>query len=287
MKRIMVATDFSERSDRAMRRALLLAKEHGSELELVHVIDADRPRRFIDSERAAAEELLGEIAGTFRRVDGVVCTTHIVIEDPFAGLVAAAEETRPDLLVLGPHRRQILRDAFVGTTAERTIRSVSCPVLMINATPSDRYSHVLCATDLSGASRSALTRLAAMPLARFARVTVLHVFDAPGMRLSMSHSMPKEEQERYVKDLESEAIGRLSKFLADVELPVSRMLARRESTITSNEILLTAIEQDADLIMVASTGKSAAARFFLGSVAEQVLRSATIDVLVFPAPAGA
>jgi len=282
MKKIMVATDFSERSDRALRRAVLLAKETDAGLELVHVVDTDRPRRFIDSEGAAADELLAELAGTLRRMDNVAAKTRIVMEDPFAGLVAAAEEGQPDLLVLGPHRRQLLRDAFVGTTAERTIRSVRCPLLMVNATPTSPYRHMLCATDLSDASRSALVRLAARPMGKQLAITVLHVFDAPGMRLSMSHAMPKLEQERYVKELEAEALGRLSKFLTGSGLAVSRMVAKRESTIIANEILIAATEQGSDLVMVATTGKSATNRFLLGSVAEQVLRSASVDVLVYP-----
>ena len=41
MQRIMLATDFSERSDRALRRTVLLAKAHGAVLDLVHVVDDD------------------------------------------------------------------------------------------------------------------------------------------------------------------------------------------------------------------------------------------------------
>lgn len=43
MKKIMFATDFSERSDRALRRAVILARAHDAVLEIVHVVDDDRP----------------------------------------------------------------------------------------------------------------------------------------------------------------------------------------------------------------------------------------------------
>jgi len=40
MQRIMLATDFSERSDRALRRAVILARAHDASLDLVHVVGA-------------------------------------------------------------------------------------------------------------------------------------------------------------------------------------------------------------------------------------------------------
>ena len=56
MKQILVATDFSERSHRAVRRARLLAREPGARLLLLHVVDDDRPQRLVAGEAAAARE---------------------------------------------------------------------------------------------------------------------------------------------------------------------------------------------------------------------------------------
>ena len=57
---------------------------------------------------------------------------------------------KPDLLVIGSHRRQILREVFVGTTAERTIRTAVCPVLMVNASPTTNYQHIMRTSALTG-----------------------------------------------------------------------------------------------------------------------------------------
>ena len=87
MKRIMFATDFSERSDRALSRAVILAKAHDAVLEIVHVVDDDRPRRIVDHEVNDARQLLGELARSLKDLDGVSCSTQIVQDDPFAGIV--------------------------------------------------------------------------------------------------------------------------------------------------------------------------------------------------------
>ena len=62
MKLILVATDFSARSDRAIRRAGLLAREQGARLMLLHVVDDDRPERLVAEEMATAQELLENTA---------------------------------------------------------------------------------------------------------------------------------------------------------------------------------------------------------------------------------
>lgn len=78
MKKIMLATDFSERSDRALRRAVILARAHDVVLEIVHVVDDDRTRRIVDHEVDDARQLLGEHARSLKDLDGVSCSTQIV-----------------------------------------------------------------------------------------------------------------------------------------------------------------------------------------------------------------
>lgn len=282
MQRIMLATDFSERSDRALRRAVLLAKAHGAVLDLVHVVDDDRPRRIVDHEAVDARVLLRELAHSLRSADGVTCETDVVLSDPFAGIVKAVAEKKPDLLVIGPHRRQILKDAFLGTTAERTIRSVDCPVLMANGPPVAPWRHILLTTDLSDNARNALQRFAALGLGRGARQSVLHVFDAIALRLAMSDSMPKGNRESYLADRQSEARRDLARFMADLAGLRAELVVRQDTTTTAHEIHEAAEALTADLIVVSTHGKGALARFFLGSVTEKTLQSAKVDVLALP-----
>ena len=282
MQRIMLATDFSERSDRALRRTVLLAKAHGAVLDLVHVVDDDRPRRIVDHEAVDARTLLRELAQSLRSADGITCETEVVLSDPFAGIVKAVAEKKPDLLVIGPHRRQILRDAFLGTTAERTIRSVNCPVLMVNGPPVANWRHILLTTDLSDNSKTALQRFAALGLGRDARRSVLHVFDAVALRLAMSDSMPKDDRESYLADQQSEARRDLARFMANFPALQAEIVVRYEETTTAHEIHKAADALNADLIVVSTQGKGALARFFLGSVTEKTLQSATVDVLALP-----
>ena len=199
MKSILVATDFSERSDRAIRRATLLAKQTGAALTLIHVVDDDQPGRIVDTEREVASRLLNEQTATLASVDGVSCTSRVVLESPFAGIVQAVRDDAPDLLVIGPHRRQALRDVFIGTTAERTIRTVNCPVLMANAPPVGQYRKPLLTSDLSDCSRTALERYASLGISGHASLSILHVFDVPALGTAMTNTNSRDHNADHLR----------------------------------------------------------------------------------------
>ncbi|GGO50742.1 Nucleotide-binding universal stress protein, UspA family [Roseovarius pacificus] len=282
MKTILVATDFSERSDRALRRATLLALQFGATLALVHVVDDDQPRRIVEAERDAAAALLRQTAATLEEMDGVVCRTRVVLASPFLGILEAVADMSPDLLVIGPHRRQVLRDVFIGTTAERVIRSVDCPVLMVNAPPAGPYGHIMQTTDLSDCSRDALRRFSLLGIGAGARNSLLHTFHAPALRLVMGHVMQKEDREKHLADERRDAALELSRFVASVDIGQARQVLRYEASPAPHEILKAANEEDADLIVMSTHGRSGLLKMLLGSVTEQVFRTAQIDVLAIP-----
>src|SRR6185295_18670506 len=154
MKLILAATDFSARSDRAVRRAGLLAREQDARLMLLHVVDDDRPERLVAEEMATAQDLLEKTAGAV--LADLRCEAKVVLGDPFEGIAKTARESAADLIAMGAHRKQILRDVFIGTSIERVMRLRIAPVLMVNAEPSTAYERGLVATDLSEHSAYAL-----------------------------------------------------------------------------------------------------------------------------------
>lgn len=290
MTKIMLATDFSERSDRAQRRATLLGRQMGSSLSLVHVVDDDQPRRIVKSECDMASALLQELCSTIKSVDGLQCETRVVLDDPFAGIAAAAIEDQADLLIIGPHRRQMLRDVFVGTTAERTIRSVNCPVLMVNAPPVGAYGRVMFATDFSQQAARAVEACAELGLAHRADTAILHVFDAPAARLAMSHALPADDREAYVGERRDEAARQLAEFVDTIQWHAHhhdlRQILWQDKRGPAEEILKASKDERADLIVIGTRGRTGLSRLLLGSVAEAVLQRADCDVLAVPASAG-
>ncbi|MCY6380763.1 universal stress protein [Hoeflea prorocentri] len=282
MKTIMLATDFSERSDRALRRATLLAEQFNASLSIIHIVDDDQPKRLVEREKQIAENYLHQLEKTVTKMDGVTCTSEVIFGAPHDGIAQATNNASPDLLVVGPHRRQALHDVFVGTTAERTIRAVQCPVLMVNAPPLGHYRRVLLTTDLSESARATIERFLALGIPQKADCELLYVFDAPALHLAMSHTIGIDEKEAYIADEKENAAKDLADFTSTLGGEIFDQILRLAKQKPAQEILTVAQSQESDLIVVGTSGKGGIAKFFLGSVAEEVLRSADRDILAVP-----
>ncbi|WP_052117926.1 universal stress protein [Novosphingobium pentaromativorans] len=287
MQRIALATDFSTRSDRALRRSILLARQFSAEIVLVHAVDDDQPPRLVAAEQGAADVLLSELAATLRSVDGVDCETRVVLGEPFQAIAEAAERVNSDILVMGPHRRQALRDVFIGTTVERTIRESRRPVIMANALPAGRYDRVLIATDLSECSERALMEAGRLGLLDCVETLVFHAYDAPARSMMGRAAMTADELNDYIADEEDRAGNELSEFLQRVDLlPSQRFIELIEAPVY--EMVRECVrKQKVDLIVMGTHGRTGASKFFLGSVAEEVLRYSDVDVLIVPSDSGA
>jgi len=282
MKRILVATDFSERSDRAVRRATLLAHAHAASITLVRIVDDDQPKRLLRVEKDEATAILAQQARSLREIDGVDCDYRLVLGEPFAAIVQAAREEAADLIVIGPHRRRLLRDVFIGTTAERTIRESTLPVLMANSVPAGAYRHVLVAVDLSECSADALRAVGSLGLNAHAAVSVVHLFDAPARALMSRAALTDDQIADHLAEEETRAESELSHFLRNMAFETVGRVLKVNDGSPAHVIGEAAREISADLVVVGTHGRTGVTKLLLGSVAEAVLRLADRDVLAVP-----
>jgi len=145
-KRILVTTDFSESGDHAVGHAFRMAADHGAEVLLLHVIetmmapnplyahyyptDLLTPEIRTRAEEDAKRALLDRVPK-----DGpLVAVTHqivVVHGIPAQEIIRTAEEQHCDLIVISTHGRTGLKHLLMGSTAERVVRHVHCPVLIV------------------------------------------------------------------------------------------------------------------------------------------------------------
>jgi nucleotide-binding universal stress UspA family protein len=282
MKNILVATDFSTRSDRALRRAVLIAARNKATLTLVHVVDDDQPTHLINRQKQAAQEILAQAAATITEFDYVTTGSVVTEGDAFAGILQTADQLKPDLIIVGPHRRQFL-DTFTGTTAERTIRRSQRPVLMANAMPSAPYAHPLFAVDMDEASRTAANAALGFGLFSGTDAIALHLFDAPAVGMMQRAMEVPDAIDHYVDSVERRARAEVQSFLTTCGLERLPLLLRPLQGGAASGIRACADEQNADLIVMGTNQRKGFERFFLGSVAQAVLLDARQDVLIVPA----
>ncbi|XHS01494.1 hypothetical protein ACFB49_31010 [Sphingomonas sp. DBB INV C78] len=278
---IIVATDFSPRSDRALRRAIILAKQTEAALSLVHIVDNDQPQYLVDAQMAAARPLLEETARAIDQIDGISAQATLASGDVFSGILGAAEELGASLIVLGPHRRQ-LRDAFIGTTAERTIAHSRVPVLMAAGVPSGPHGRALVALDMDEASKAAGKLVRELAILQKVEILAMHAFDAPAQGMMKRALSEPEAVDHYVASEERRADQQLQDMLNDIGMHAARRVLQPISGKVAPTILATASRENAALVVVGTNQRTGLRRFLLGSVAEEVLADSEADVLVIP-----
>jgi nucleotide-binding universal stress UspA family protein len=281
MDHILVASDFSTRSDRALRRAVLIARRTGAALTLLHVVDGDRPERLVDHAQADALMLLQESAGTLRGEDGVAADPMVRVDDVHSGILGAAEEIGADLIILGPHRSR-LRDIFVGTTVERVVRRSRFPLLVAVQPPSAFYERTLLALDFDQASKAAGRAALAMGIFEHTDVIVMHAFDTPAetmMRRSLETAGAVSD---YVAGEHGRAVEALHGLVGELGLPPSGRRVAAINGTPARSILESARAEDAHLIVLGTNQRKGFERLLIGSVTEDVIRDARRDVLIVP-----
>lgn len=280
--RIVAATDFSTRSQLAVRRAGLLTRHYDAELTLLHVVDDDRPSKLVEIESREAQKHLQDLTGSIAELQSLRCETVVVPGDAFDGILRVAKSNSADLVIMGAHRRQILRDIFVGTTIERVIRTGPFPVLMVNSEPVRSYEKIMAAVDLSEPSAHAIKTAKALGLTGDAALTLVHGFDAVMEgKLSMA-GVGKGEIDNYVADAQLRAGQEIVAFLETNDLAQDPWSLRVRKGLAL-DVIFDALEEDSpDLLLMGTHGRSGVLKFLLGSVAENVLRSVDVDVLIVP-----
>jgi len=136
-KRILVAYDFSDYSELALKYGLSIAQEHQAELHLLHVL----PPRSVNDPEIAWYPVKGKSA-----YHNVACRLQRVVPDevhlwcgvktavsegsPYREILNYAENNDIDLISVGAHGAGFGMRALFGSNVDRVLRQASCPVLV-------------------------------------------------------------------------------------------------------------------------------------------------------------
>lgn len=264
---IIAATDFSARADRAVDRAIMLGKELGRDVVLLHAIEF-APGRTMDT--TALDE----------RMRAVLPETDVPIEFAYpegsvpAAIAGYAEDNDAAMIVLGVARYNSVGDFFLGTAVDRVIRGTSKPVVVVKNRPHHAYRKVLVASDFSKPSREAIGWAAA-------------TFPEAELHLVHAYSVPFEawnKAEYVAEEIEAEAAKRLAELAED--LPEAIGSQAHTHVVRGN--LCSAVNQitddeGIDLAVVGSQGESGFRHATIGSQASALLENARADtVLIGP-----
>jgi universal stress protein E len=278
IKKALAATDFSEQSRLAIRRAALICQEHSARLELLHVVEEFPPPELITPDQfmeEARRKLQDEAESALSL--GVECGCRVETGKDFVAIIQSARKVTADLIVVGAHGRHSLRDNFFGTTAQKLVRKAGIPVLVVKQPARSSYRRLLVPTDFSEASLQALS--SAKILAPGAAIDLLHVYGFWGEeQLSMAHASEKA-RERYRQRTELWATTSMDEWLQGVDLAGTEVEEHVRKGYASSAIVQFATQRSPDLVAMGTVGRSGHRNVLLGSVTEHVLRTVPCDIL--------
>lgn len=283
IRSLLAATDFSSHADAAVRRAFQLARSLGASVHLLHVVDSARlqelrvllPDAADAQERllAEAKRLMTEAAST---LDGA-CEKRVEIGPLPATILAASREH--DLLVLGAQGARRVREALLGSTADRLLLKSERPTLVVKGMPAGPYRKVVIPCEYAPPARRALEL--ALRIAPGARIALLHALELDFEGLWRALVGPDR-----IEGMRAQAAERAQAWLEGLTQDLDD--AQGVGSIVEHgpagrTVLEVAQRLGADLIVMGKQGRSVAGEAFLGSVTRRVLAEAQCDVLVAPA----
>jgi nucleotide-binding universal stress UspA family protein len=286
--KVLVAVDFGDSSLEALRQGRALAHALGAEFAACHVLPGggELSGLFPEGSLGLSKELTEDEEAASRAVaeharDRLgLELSQIFVErgSTYAEIVRRAESWGADYIAVGSHGRTGLSRVVLGSVAERVVNHAHCSVLV--ARPVRRAGVVLAATDLSDASLPAVVEGAAAAKRSGARLVVASAIEwnnsygaSASALIGAAPALPPPEVQAELRDA----------LRATLEQALVRVGAQGEVRVlegsAASEIVRTADELEAELVVVGARGRTGLLRLALGSVAERVIRSASSSVL--------
>ncbi len=292
---LLIPIDLTAVSDRVLGRVALLPLARKARLTLLHVVPSGLPawtqRR---AKRDAIKALTAEARHLARSLPRDVSIKPVVtVGTAAAKITAYGTTTNAEMIIMGRGGSRTLRETFLGSTAERVIRRTGLPVLVVRLPPRAPYRRPALAVDLDEAAGTAGAQLLKVIPAPRPRMTVIHAYEELyGGRVYASLS--KDDAEEYRESNRIKATRKVDTLLDTIVAhtnlpPMDLPVWKTHVLLGSPKFIIPRVVKRAetDLLVMGTQGRSGLSYVFLGTIAGDVLRTVSCDVLVVPPPEAA
>jgi nucleotide-binding universal stress UspA family protein len=279
MKKILVPTDFSKSAQTAIDVAADIARKANSQLIVLHVVEGANGGSFniegqidtsdhwedriftmkvIERGKKQLERLTEELASR-----GVRVKSELRMGTPFHGMQTIIQDHNVDLVVMGTSGRSQVQEMIIGTNTEKVVRQSKCPVLTVQKKPSNpEFKSIVYATAMSK-EEEVFSKIVRRTQQMYDATIHLVRVNTPG---SFKRDVQvKKEMEAFAKKLQ----------LKNYTLNVFNDMSEEEGIIYFADSI------NADMIAMATHGRTGFAHVLSGSIAEDVVSHAKRPVLTF------
>ncbi len=279
MKKILVPTDFSKISVSALEVAVEIAKKANAEITLLHVVEAITEGSYsvagewrtsenwedklftvklLEKSKAQLEKLVLDPRFSAVKVNG-----ELRLGNAFHGMRTIITEQKVDLVVMGTSGKTKLEEMVIGSNTERVVRHAKCPVLSIHKKPAKvNFKNIVYATAMHK-DEEIFSRMIKKTQDLYNSKIHLVRINTPGD--FQRDYVVRDYMEKFAKKL----------GLKNYTINIFNDLTEEDGIIYFAESI------NADLIAMATHGRTGFAHVLAGSIAEDVVGHAKRPVLTF------
>jgi nucleotide-binding universal stress UspA family protein len=278
MKKILVPIDFSKPSKMAAEVAGDIARKAGSEIILLHVVEGASSSSFnVEGEAGLggaedafftmklierSKKMLAKAAED-DKFKGLKVKTELRIGTPFHGITTIVSDAKVDLIVMGTAGHSQLEEMIIGSNTEKVVRHSHCPVLTVHKKPAVvNFKNIVYATSMSK-EEEVFSRIIRRTQQLFDSTIHLVRINTPGN--FQRDAVVMKYMQDFAKKLQ----------LKNFTLNVYNDITEEEGIAYFSESI------NADLIALATHGRTGFAHVLAGSIAEDVVSHARRPVLTF------
>jgi nucleotide-binding universal stress UspA family protein len=271
MKRILVPTDFSVQAENALKVACQLAQKNDATIYLMHSMEMPL-HLATDGDKGQLPEALFFIKMAENRFAELMerpylenVTVHDIIAqgELYKDMKLVVDKHDIDLIIMGSHGASGFQEMFIGSNAEKVVRTSSIPVLVIkNAHETFEVTDLVFACDLSDECKKPFVNAVRFADAFGAKTHLLYVNTPSGFKTT---AQTRDMLHNFVQGTGAE------NFTLNVYNDLS----------VEKGVLNFASENNLQLIGISTHGRKGLSHFFNGSISEDMVNHAQMPVLTF------
>jgi nucleotide-binding universal stress UspA family protein len=279
MKKVLVPTDFSKPAQMATEVGRDIARKAGAELILLHVIEeatggsfnvegqadlgGDMEDRLFNLKLIEKAKKQMEKAANDPKLEGIKVRTELRLGTPFHGMTTIIADHKVDLVVMGTAGHSDLEEMVIGSNTEKVVRHAACPVLTIHKKPATAdFKNIVYATSMNK-DEEVFSRIVKRAQQLYNATIHLVRINTPGN--FQRDAVVKKAMEEFAKKMQ----------LKNYTINVFNDLSEEEGIIYFADSI------NADMVAMATHGRTGFAHVLAGSIAEDVVSHSKRPVLTF------
>lgn len=280
MKKILVPTDFSKPAQIATEVAADIARKANAELIVLHVVEEATGGSFnIEGQVESSSETWEDKIFTMRLIErgkkqlaklaedsklsGVKVRPELRLGTPFHGMRTIITDHKVDLVVMGTAGQTKLEEMIIGSNTEKVVRHANCPVLTVHKKPlRSEFKNIVYATSM-GKEEEVFSRIVRRTQQVYDSTVHLVRINTPGN--FQRDTVVKKYMQDFAKKLQ----------LKNFTINVFNDMSEEEGIVYFADSI------NADLIAMATHGRTGFAHVLAGSIAEDVVSHSKRPVLTF------